>query len=465
MLLAGFFCFQLYLAGLWAEEPQEATKKEHVPGATSAAEEKKAEPLPGEEKENLYEESLLLAKVIELIREHYVDESKTSYSQLFKAALRGMVASLDRHSQFLDEREFKELQEETDGDYVGVGIILGEQEGRLVILAAFEGSPAAQAGIRPGDWLHKINDVAVAGMTIDEAVALLRGNRGERVTITVLRQERKPLDPDKQAVSSGEMAALKTLSFEVTRDRVHVSSVKDVGLVSERRAGEMRIGYVRLEQFGSATGDEFRAALKRLEELEIEALILDLRNNPGGLLDAAVEVAGAFLESDKIIMTTEGRSGLATMTYRARGLTPPKKWPLVVLVNGFSASASEIVAGALKDHNRAMLVGEKTFGKGSVQSVVALDEKNGLRLTTAYYYTPRRTKIHGVGIDPDIVVPITLEQERALYQHRWERYLRSGADARIDWTVEDPQMERAISALKSVLVHRQQSGGNGATRP
>jgi carboxyl-terminal processing protease len=416
--------------------------------ATAPADDTKAEPIstPAEEKENLYEDALLLAKVIELIRQHYVDESKTKYQDLFHAALRGIVASLDPHSQFLDEEAFKELQEETDGDYIGIGIIVGEQEGRLIILTAFEDSPAAKAGIRPGDYLQKIDDTSTAGMTVDDVVKLLRGNKGAPVKITIVRTEKEEISNNKKNTQLST-----TLTFEIKRDTIHVSSLKEVGLIPEKLAGQHRIGYIRLEQFGSATAEEFRTAIHKLSKQNVAALILDLRNNPGGLLDSAIEIASSFLPKNSLIISTEGRSPSAQITRYSYSEQPPILWPLVILINGFSASASEIVAGALKDHKRAILIGEKTFGKGSVQSVVALDEKNALRLTTAYYYTPSRIKIHGVGIAPDIAVPIRLEQERALYQHRWERFLKNPNSKTIDLTVSDPQLERAVSALKSVL--------------
>ncbi len=401
--------------------------------------------IPGQENENLYEDTLLLAKVIELIRQHYVDQSKTNYQDLFHAALRGMVASLDPHSQFLDEQAFKELQEETDGDYTGVGIIVGEREGRLIILTAFEESPAAKAGIRPGDFLQKINETPTSGMTVDEAIKLLRGKKGEPVKITINRIEKETPDNKKTAQHS------TTLTFDIKRDVIHISSVKETGLIPETLAGDHRIGYIRLQQFGSTTGNEFRAALDKLEKENIAALILDLRNNPGGLLDTAVEIASFFLKPNLLIMSTEGRSTSTQITRHSHSEHPPITWPLVILVNGYSASAAEIVAGALKDHKRAMLIGEKTFGKGSVQSVVALDEKNGLRLTTAYYYTPSRIKIHGIGIDPDIAVPLTPEQERALYQHRWDSFLKNPQSKIIELPPSDPQLKRAVSALKSVL--------------
>jgi carboxyl-terminal processing protease len=398
-----------------------------------------------------YEYTLLFARVMQLIRQDYVDPSKVSYKDLTYAALRGMLSSLDPHSQFLDEENFQDIQRETKGEFSGLGIVIGVKDGGLVILSPMEDSPGGRAGLMPGDRILKINGRNTEKMTMATAEQALKGDVGEKAHLTLLR-------PVPGMVGGGAV-------FEVvlTRETIRVASVKDARLLPESMTGPDKIGYVRIEEFGENTSDELDHALEGLEHDGMQALVIDLRNNPGGLLDSAVDVAGKFVPPNTVIVSTRGRTPEQTQDFRARPEPQHPDYPIAVLINGYSASGAEIVAGALKDLHRAILVGETTFGKGSVQTVQPLGNGVGLRLTMAKYYTPSKRTIHEVGVSPDIDVPISDNEERGIVLAEAKRALTPDEQADAAGTV-DRQLERAVGALRSVRIYKEREAGLNAAK-
>jgi carboxyl-terminal processing protease len=325
-----------------------------------------------------WEEARLFAEVYERIKREYVDD--VDDHALMDKAIRGMVAALDPHSAFLDTDEFEEIRLSTMGSYPGVGIEVVAEDSAVKILRPIEGSPADQAGLLPGDQIVRIDDQDI-GADLAGAIARMRGSSGSLVKLTVLRP------------SNGQ-----TLDFSLRRAKVEVHSVAQQSL-------EPGYGYLRITGFSETTADDVNHAVARLKRDNpggIKGLVLDLRNNPGGVLEAGVAVADAFL-NEGVIVTADGRTPDARFRMDATPGDLIDGAPLVVLVNGGSASASEIVAGALKDHGRAELIGHKTYGKGSVQTVMPLAHGGAVKLTTSRYFTPSGASIHGKGIVPDIV--------------------------------------------------------------
>jgi carboxyl-terminal processing protease len=398
-----------------------------------------------------YTYTLLFAKVLQLIRQDYVDESKTSYKDLTYAALRGMLSSLDPHSQFLDEQSYQDIQRETKGEFSGLGIVIGVKDGALIILSPMEDSPGGRAGLMSGDRILKIDGKNTDKMTLETAEKALKGQVGEKARLTLQR-------PVAGAPGGGTV-------FEVTltRETIQVASVKDAHLLPASMTGQEKIGYVRIEEFAENTADELDTALDSLEHQDIQGLVIDLRNNPGGLLDSAVDVAGKFVPPNTVIVSTKGRTEDQTQDFRARIQRQHPNYPIALLVNGYSASGAEIVAGALKDLHRAILVGETTFGKGSVQTVQPLGNGVGLRLTMAKYYTPSKKTIHEVGVSPDIEVPITDAEERRVVLAETKRALSPSEQAEAA-KAEDRQLERAAAALRSILIYKaRQASFNAST--
>jgi carboxyl-terminal processing protease len=299
---------------------------------------------------------------------------------LLENAIRGMLAGLDPHSAYLVPEDYKELQAGTSGEFGGLGIEVGMEDGFVKVISPIDDTPADRAGVEAGDLVIRLDDTPVKGMALSDAVKIMRGKPGTDIILTIVREgEDKPLN------------------IKITRDVIRVTSVKSNML-------DPGYGYVRISQFQSRTGDNLREALEKLEsesEGPLKGLVLDLRNNPGGVLSAAVAVSDAFIK-DGIIVYTEGRLDDAKLKFNAKPTDILNDAPIVVLVNGGSASASEIVAGALQDHQRAIIMGRKTFGKGSVQTILPMDNGSALKLTTAKYYTPSGTSIQATGISPDI---------------------------------------------------------------
>lgn len=322
------------------------------------------------------------------IKKYYV--KPIDDKELFDNAIRGMLSGLDPHSSYLDEEEFKELQTSTSGEFGGLGIEVTMEDGVVKVITPLVDTPAFKAGIKSGDYIIKLGKESVQGLTLKDAVNLMRGKSGSTIELTVLRR-----------------GASKPLTFDLIREVIQIKSVQSK-LLSEG------YGYIRLTQFQALTAKDMLQAIDQLKQQsngKLKGLVLDLRNNPGGLLDSAIQVSDAFLGTNKsgkqeMIVYTEGRQPGSKFTALAKPhpIDSIDNAPMVVLINNGSASASEIVAGALKDNKRAIILGTKSFGKGSVQTVLPLDSKTGIKLTTALYYTPSGTSIQAKGIIPDIVV-------------------------------------------------------------
>jgi len=398
------------------------------------------------DKDSAYPSLELFSVVMEKVRNEYVDGKKLTYQDLVYGALKGMINTLDPHSEFMEPVKYDELQKDTEGKFGGLGIMIDLRDSFITVVAPMEDTPGSRAGILAGDRIVKIDGKSAVGMGTSEAVDQLRGVPGTKVKITVMRP------------SSGE-----TKDYELTREEIKVDMVKDFNNKREFPVGADKIGYVRLVQFGENTGDELERAIRRLKGQGMEAMILDLRNNPGGLLDQAVAVCSKFLKRGSLVVSTEGRNPAQdTRVYNAVGSGDELNgMPMVVLVNFDSASAAEIVAGCLQDRGRALVMGEKTFGKGSVQSIIPLQDGAALRLTTAKYYTPSHKVIHGNGITPDCVVPMSDEDAQALMirQRRPSLDSLSDNDRRQIKENHDEQLERAIDELKGVLLFSKRSGG------
>jgi carboxyl-terminal processing protease len=314
------------------------------------------------------------------IKKDYVEE--ISDKTLLENAIRGMLSGLDPHSSYLDAEGYKDLQVGTTGEFGGLGIEVGMEDGFVKVIAPIDDTPAQRAGVKSGDLVIRLDEKPVKGMTLQQAVGIMRGKVGTDILLTIIREgEEKPL------------------KITITRDIIKVRSVR-------HRTLEEGIGYLRISQFQSRTGENLIAAIDKLKKEnkgKLTGLVLDLRNNPGGVLGAAVDVSDAFLESG-LIVYTEGRIADSAMKFEASPVRQLDGAPLVVLVNGGSASASEIVAGALQDHKRAVILGTRTFGKGSVQTILPLNNDSALKLTTARYYTPSGRSIQAEGIEPDIIL-------------------------------------------------------------
>lgn len=322
--------------------------------------------------------SLLFEEVYKLIKERYVEPKKTDDGQLMEGAIRGMVDTLDRHSTFLDLQARRELNVETTGSFGGLGIEVTVEGGQLQVVSPIEDTPAFRAGIQSGDFIGQIDGESTEDWSVEKAITKLRGQIGSKVVLTIVRTG--VADP---------------FDVSLTRDVIKIQTVKAHLIKPD-------IGYIRLRNFAETSGDDVKKAIGDLLNKGAKSLVLDLRNNPGGLLHVSVEIASQFLPPGKLVVSTKGRSPqMNSEMYSTGGVMSDGQVAVVVLVNKGSASASEIVTGALKDHGRGIIVGSKTFGKGSVQSIFELPGGAGLKLTTAHYYTPNGILIHEKGIEPD----------------------------------------------------------------
>jgi carboxyl-terminal processing protease len=338
-------------------------------------------PKPATKEELAWEQAQLFAEVIESIKREYVEP--IGDAELLESAIRGMVSDLDPHSEYLDANEYRDIRISTTGSYTGVGIEVAKIDDAIRVISPIAGSPAARSGIRSGDELIAVNGNALESGRLKDALAMLHGQIGSEITISVLRDD-------------------QLIDHAMRRQVIRVASVHKELLGPS-------YGYVRVNQFSENTAQELVRAVDDLQEARggmLEGMVLDLRNNPGGVLDSAVEVSDLFLDSG-VIVTAEGRSLQARFTRSARRGDILDGAAIVVLVNGGSASASEIVAGALQDHNRATIVGTATFGKGLVQTVMPLSKGRAIKITTSRYYTPSGDSIHDVGIEPDVLVDET----------------------------------------------------------
>src|SRR6184192_1843013 len=387
-----------------------------------------------------YAQIAVFAKAIQLLRQDYVDGNKTSYDDLVYAAMKGMLASLDPHSQFMEPDDFRDMQDDTRSRFNGLGIEVSSKNGVLTVVTPMEDTPAAKAGILAGDQILKINGTPTERLELQQAVNLLRGKPDQKATLTILRPSSKEVK-----------------DYVLERAEVKVQSVKKAHLIDHDLAGAFKIGYVRVVQFNEPTAEDLAKALDELQKQGMQALVLDLRNNPGGLLNSAVDVCAQFLPPNTKIVSTQGRVASQQHDYSTSGVKKERPtFPMVLLVNEGSASGAEIVAGALKDLHRAVLVGETTFGKGSVQNVMQLPDGSAVRLTTAKYYTPSKQVIQGNGVTPNIRVAMTAEQERSLFALRNTGNIKPEEEKGIIKT-KDAQLLRAIDALKGVMIYAQQS--------
>jgi len=408
-------------------------------GVLSGVRAQEAEPGKNEG-DNGYSQISIFAKAIELIRQDYVDGNKTSYHDLVTAAMKGMLSSLDPHSQFMDPNDFRDMQDDTRSRFNGLGIEVSMKNGLPTVVTAMEDTPAAKAGILSGDQILRINGVSTERMDLQDAINVLRGPAGRKVTLTLLRPSTKEIK-----------------DYSLERAEIKVQSVKGARLLDAELTGPFRIGYIRLIQFNEPTAEELAKALDELQKQGMQALILDLRNNPGGLLNSAVDVCAQFLPPNTKVVSTQGRVASQQHDYATSGAKKERSnFPIALLINEGSASGAEIVSGALKDLHRAILVGETTFGKGSVQNVMQLPDGSAVRFTTAKYYTPGKQVIQGNGVAPNIRVAMTPEQERALFALRNAENVKP-EDERNIIKAKDPQMLRAIDALKGVMIYAQQN--------
>jgi len=385
----------------------------------------------------------LFSYVMERVRKDYVDGGKLTYQDLVYAALKGMLSTLDPHSEFMEPEKYKELQSDTQGAFGGLGIVISMKDNFITVVAPMEDTPGFKAGILSGDRILKIDGRSTEKMGLQDAVKNLRGEPQTDVTITTFRP------------SSSQLK-----DYKLTRTIINIDMVKDIHGKKEFPLGENKIGYVRLVQFGEKTSDDLEVALKKLRTQGMQALILDLRWNPGGLLEQAVDVCEKFLPRGELVVKTEGRNSAQNSVRKAMGHGDElHNMPMVVLVNLGSASASEIVAGCLQDLKRAIVLGEKTFGKGSVQSILPLNDGSALRLTTAKYYTPSHKVIHEEGINPDIPVPMTDEEERDILLQRTPGGIESldEKDRPRVAGAHDPQLERAMDLLKAINLFTQRA--------
>jgi carboxyl-terminal processing protease len=383
---------------------------------------------------------------LQKIRSEYVDGKDLKYQQLVYAALKGMVSRLDPHSEFLDASSFQQLQDDTEGQFGGLGLVVAMKDGYITVVAPMEDAPGIRAGILTGDRIVSVAGKSVEKLPLAMVVKQLRGDPGSSVTLTVERP-----------------ATGATKNFTLTRAVIKMVMVKDINGKKEFPVDENKIGYLRITQFAENTSDELESAVGKLKRQGMRGLIIDLRWNPGGLLDQAVAVCQKFLPRGQLVVSTEGRRTVEK--YYARGSGDElKDIPIVVLVNLGSASAAEIVTGCLQDLHRAVILGEKTFGKGSVQTIFPLDDGSALKLTIAKYYTPSHKVIHQQGITPDILVPVSDEEEAAVLLKRSPGGMEALPEkerARIA-EIHDEQADRAEDLLKGLIIY---DALNGSSKP
>lgn len=391
------------------------------------------------DQDNVQANLALFNDALQKIRNEYVDGTNLTYQQLVYSALKGTVSKLDPHSEFLDADSFQQLQDDTEGQFGGLGLVVGLKSGFITVISPMDDTPGFRAGILAGDRITRVEGRSVTNQSLSDVVKQLRGDPGSAVTITIERP------------STGV-----TKNYTLNRAVIQMTMVKDIDGRKQFSLDANKLGYIHITQFGDKTGEELEAALSKLKSQGMKGLVLDLRWNPGGLLDQAVEVCQKFLPRGQLVVSTEGRHMVEK--YYAKGSGDELNGiPIVILANLGSASAAEIVTGCLQDLKRAVVLGEKTFGKGSVQTVFPLDDGSALKLTVAKYYTPSHKVIHQHGITPDILVPVTDADEAALLLKR----APGGVDAVPDQdraTVEaahDEQLERADDLLKGLILYRQ----------
>ena len=369
--------------------------------------------------DQLYKPMEMISETMTIIQKEYVEDTKTK--DLIYGALKGMLASLDAHSQFMDPETYEELKIDTQGKFGGLGIEITIKDGSLTVITPIQDTPAWKAGIKANDRIVKINDLSTREISLTDAVKKMRGEPGQVVNLTILRDTEK-----------------KLLDFKITRAMIKITGIKYARML------ESGIGYIRISEFRENTLGELNNALSVLSKQGMKALIIDLRNNPGGLLDVAVKVTGKFLEPNKLIAYTKGRQKGQDLEFFSEAKNIKLELPLAILINEGSASGSEIVAGALQDYKRAIIIGKKSFGKGSVQTVIPLEDGCALRLTTSHYFTPSGKIIQGQGIIPDILV-----EESKLADNKIDE-VGGGFNYQADI-----QLNRAVDTLIAIGIYKQ----------
>ena len=377
--------------------------------------------------DEIYEGLKTFADVIDFVEKNYVDHVEPK--ELIEKAIQGMVSSLDPHSSLLPPEAFEDLKIETKGEFGGIGIVISMPKGLLTVISPIENTPAHKAGVKSGDIIIKINDESTKGMMIWEAVKRMRGPKGEEVSITVLRS-----------------GVSEPIDFELIRDIIPIESVKSIAL-------KPGYGYIRVTNFQIHTASDLKDALVEIEsgDVPLKGLVLDLRDNPGGLLDQAIKVSDLFLE-DGVIVSIKGRRKDRIKVYEAQNNDVKRDYPIALLISGGSASASEIVAGALQDHKRALIIGTTSFGKGSVQTVETLQNGFGLKLTIARYYTPSGKSIQAQGIKPDIVLKREILSEQKFVSEKEylkEKDLKNHLNAQPDESREKTPKDEEIEKKKT----------------
>ena len=414
-----------------------------------------AKEVPADGNEELYKELELFEHALSIVRSDYVEEPKAK--ELIYGALKGMLATLDPYSQFLDPDNYNELKVDTEGEFGGLGIEITIKDDLLTVISPIDGTPAANAGLRPGDRIVKIDGELTRGITLIEAVKKLRGKPKTSVALTIFRE--------------GD-TELKEVALE--RAIITVESIREASLL------EQKIGYIRLSDFREKTADDLERAVKQLKAQGMDSFILDLRNNPGGLLDVAVSVSECFLQRNQLIVSTKGRLRNQNQEMHSRTTGLASDLPMVVLINEGSASASEIVAGAIQDHHRGVVMGTKSHGKASVQTIFPLKDGSALRLTTSKYFTPSGRSIHGQGIVPDVEVPFERPPEEKPKEKGKEGsssgpqlfdQIEAGQDPNakppaslIERKRADNQLARALDLLKGIKVYQAEPKQEHASR-
>ena len=391
--------------------------------------------------DELYRQVSLFSDTLAIINLEYVEDTKSK--DLIYGALKGMLASLDAHSQFMDPQTYDELKVDTQGKFGGIGIEITINDGLLTIITPIEDTPAWKAGVKANDHIVKIDEDLTREMSLTDAVKKMRGKPGEAVNLTILRDSEK-----------------KLLDFKIIRDIIKIKDIKQARILEDG------VGYIRLAEFRENTLKELNGALSNLSKQKMCALIIDLRNNPGGLLDVAVKIAGKFIPPNKMIAYTKGRKQEQNFEFFSDTKNTILDLPLVILINEGSASGSEIVAGVLQDYKRAIIIGNKSFGKGSVHTVIPLADGSALRLTTSYYFTPSGKIIHGKGVIPDIIVEekesletnpeqLKINKSEEIFKEIESRDKKNKvSEGTFDYK-QDPQIMRAVDALKAIELYKQ----------
>ena len=389
-------------------------------------------------KDDLYKQVELFSDTLAIIDSEYVDDTKAK--DLIYGALKGMLGSLDPHSQFMDPETYNELKVDTEGKFGGLGIEITVKDSLLTVVSPIEDTPAWKAGLKPNDRIVRINNELTRDMTLVDAVKKMRGKPGDPVNITIWRESDK-----------------KLIEFKIVRDIIKIKDIKEALILEDG------IGYIRLVEFRENTLPQFKTALAKLNKEGMGALILDLRNNPGGLLDVAVKIAEQFVDNGKMIVYTKGKKNNQNLEFISHNIHPINNMPMIVLINEGSASGSEIVAGCLQDYKRAIIMGVKSFGKGSVQTVIPLSDGSALRLTTSKYFTPSGKIIHGNGVIPDIVAEETKieptennkpkdEKSKDVFQDMAEK--EKAKEPKGFNYKPDAQIMRAVDALKTLKFYK-----------